>query len=258
MDRKVIIAVVASLLLVSCYDSFDTLVVDGSSSSVAEANTTISHLHTLYASGTRVINEDIVVEGVVTANDEFGNFFKSFVIEEDGYALEILDGLYDSYVCHGVGSTIAIKLNGLGLDRYLGVLRCGLVAPLTSYYTLDYMTSTAIVDYYIDLVDMGNPVTPNATTISELQEDQAGRLIALESLTLLTEDGVERTWSGYSLFRNSALDSIWCYTSPYADFASSTIPSCELSLSGILEFGSTDSATDQFIIKLHGSEGCTY
>lgn len=244
--------------MVGCYDSFDTLELDGTLSDVAEANATIEHLHDLYASGTRVIREEIVVEGTVSANDEFGNLFKSFIIESDGYALEILDGLYDSYVSHPVGSKIALRLNGLGLDRYLGVLRCGLVAPSTSYYTLDYMSSSAIVDYYIYLVDFGNPLTPYATTISELDVDQAGRLISLDSLMLHTEDGVERSWSGYSLFRNRELDSLWCYTSPYAEFAETMIPMGELSLSGILEFGSTDSMSDQFIIKLHGAEDCIY
>ncbi|MFI3281729.1 MAG: DUF5689 domain-containing protein [Rikenellaceae bacterium] len=256
MDRQIVVVLLLSSLAVSCYDSFDPI--ESTASQAVVANTDISHVHTLYSYGTRQIYQDLIVEGVVTANDEYGNFFKSFIIEEDGYAIEILDGLYDSYVRHPVGSRVALKLNGLGLDRYLGVLRAGLVAPATSSYTLDYMTSEAVVDLYVEINEFGDPLTPQLCSIDELEQSRAGQLVTLSSLQLHTEDGVERSWSGYALFRNSDLDSIWCYTSPYADFAASIIPQGDVTLSGIVEFGSTDSYTNQFILKLRGSADCIY
>ncbi len=245
-----------SLLAVGCYDSFDPAV--PTSQAMPSATSTIADIHTLYGSGMREISGELTVEGVVTANDEYGNFYKSFVVESDGYAIEVLDGLYDSYVRHPLGSSVVVNLSGLGLDRYLGVLRTGLVAPATSSYSLDYMGSEAVVDLYVTVSAFGDEATAQQMQISELSEDQAGKLININSLTLHTEDGVERSWSGYSLFRDASLDSIWCYTSSYASFAAEKIPQCEVSLSGILEYGSTDSATNQFILKLRGSNDCNY
>ncbi len=241
--------------MVSCYDSFGTLSPD--EQPLQSPNSTISQIHTIYSQGTREVNQDIIVEGRVTANDEFGNFFKTFVIESDGYAIEILDGLYNSYVRHPLGSSIILKLNGMGLDRYKGVLRCGLLAPATSSYSLDYIEAEALVDQHISLTALQGAPTPQLRTIAQLEEARAGELITINSLMLNTEDGIERNWSGYALFQDMAQDSIWCYTSSYADFASEKIPQGELSLTGILEFGSTDSLTDQFIIKLRGSNDCT-
>ncbi|MFI3265289.1 MAG: DUF5689 domain-containing protein [Rikenellaceae bacterium] len=245
-----------SILFVGCYDSFSPLEID--LQSTVEPNTTIEHLHTLYAMGTRDVNQELIVSGYVTANDEHDNFYKSFVIESDGYAIEILDGLFNSYVRHPLGSQIILQLNGLSLDRYLGVLRTGLSAPATSSYSLDYMSAEAIVDLHVSVVAFSSEITAQTFTLDQLEESQAGRFISIDGLTLYTEDGIERTWSGYSLFRNQAQESIWCYTSSYANFASEKIPQNEVTLQGILEYGDTDSETDQFIIKLRGAEDCIY
>lgn len=245
-------------MLSSCYNSFDSLQLEETEEEVVYANASIEHLHSLYASGVRVINENIIVEGVVTANDKYGNLFKSFIIENDGFALEILDGLYDSYVYHPTGCKIVLRLNGLGLDRYLGVLRTGLIAGANSSFSLDYMTAPAIVDYYIDVKSINTTPFPTPKALAELTEEEAGQFIRLNRLQLHTEDGVERNWSGYALFRSIDQDSIWCYTSSYADFAKSKIPQSQVSLCGILEFGNTDSHTDQILLKLRGEEDCIY
>lgn len=258
MGRKSIVLLAATLLTSSCYDSFSSLGSDETASNGTLPNTTIEELHTIYSTGVREINQELIVEGCVTANDEYGNFFKSFIIESDGYALEILDGLYDSYVRHPLGATISVSLNSLGIDRYLGVLRAGLVAPATASYSLDYMSANAVVDNYITLTDFGNLLSPTLRTIGELDEQQAGQLIKVEALQLHTEDGVERTWEEYALFRDANLDTLWCYTSSYADFAASKIPQGEISLTGILEYGSTDSYSDQFLIKLRSETDCSY
>ncbi len=243
--------------MVSCYDSFNSITPDALSSE--PPNATIEHLHSLYSGGTREINQDVIVEGVVTANDEHENFYKSIIIEESGYAIEVLDGLYNSYVRHPIGSRISLKLNGLGLDRYMGILRTGLIAPATSSYSLDYMSAEAVVDCYLTVIEFsGEASTPQSRTIEELSEDRAGELITIESLKLYTEDGIERVWSGYAMFEDSEQNYVWCYTSPYADFANEKIPQGELTLSGILQFGSTDTQSDQFIIKLRGAEDCIY
>ncbi len=240
--------------MVSCYDSFNTI--DHATQIEIEPNSSISYVHAIYKNGTRYINQDLVIEGTVTANDEHGNLFKSFIIESDGYAIEVLDGLFDSYVRHPVGSCVTLKLKGLSLDRYMGVLRVGLTAPATSSFPLDYMSSEAIVDLYVTVTSFGHTTRPTTISIHALKEDQAGQLININNLKLHTEDGIERQFGGYALFRDQNLDSIWCYTSPYSNFATETIPQSEVSLKGIIQFGNTDQLTNQFIIKPRGLEDC--
>lgn len=257
MGRLGVILPLLPLLLSGCYDSFEQ------SSSLLElevpsANTTIEHLHERYEMGMRTVAEDMIVEGVVTANDEYGNFYKTFVIENGGYAIEVLAGIQDSFLSYPLGSTVLFSLNGFALDRYQGVLRVGAAASATSSYSLDYIGYALLTDYYLVVKSVGDPVTACPFSCDELDSSHVGRLISVEGLAPCSEDGVERSWSGYSLFLSSELDSIWCYTSSYADFASSIIPQQEVSLSGVLLFGSTDSLSDQFIIKMRSEEDCTF
>lgn len=239
-----------------CYNSFDPFVPSEADAPVPTS--TIEHVHELYSKGTREVHSDISFEGYVTANDEYGNFYNCFVVENEGYAVEILDGLGYSHILFPLGSRVVVSLNGLGLDRYKDVLRVGLIPSASSLYNLDYMSSESIVDRYVSRVSGGNEITPIKRKIEELNESQSGSLIRLEGLQLCTEELIERTWSGYALFRDKELDSIWCYTSPYADFAKAKIPQEELSLSGILEFGNTDTETNQFMIRLRSEEDCVY
>ncbi len=257
MGREVVILLCA-LLVSGCYDSFDEFSPSASDSDGFQQNCTIEHIHTLYNdSGCRNISQELIIEGVVTANDNSGNFYRSFIIESDGYAIEILDGLYDSYVRFPLGATIALRLSGMSLDRDVGVLRTGLTADANSYFDLEYLTSEAIVDEHIKRLEVGNEPSPRLALLSEMSESSAGEFRKIENLTLHTDLIEEQVWSGYQLFRDRNNDSIWCHTSEYASFAQSTIPTTAVSLSGIIEYGDTDNETDRLIIKLRQESDCT-
>ncbi|MFR9607291.1 MAG: DUF5689 domain-containing protein [Rikenellaceae bacterium] len=247
----------AALAAVSCYDSFDPFTPSVADSS-ATANATLEALHTIYGVGVREITEDIIVEGTVSANDEHGNFYKCITLENDGYAIELLTGLYDSYVRYPIGSRLCLELNGLGLDKYYGVLRCGLVADATSSYSLDYISSEVLLDSHLTLTAYDEPIAATSLSLSELSEEHAGRLICISALTHHSDAQEQSSWEGYTLFRDAALDTLWCYTTSYSDFASQKIPQQEVSLCGILQYGSTDSYSNQFIIKMRSEEDCIY
>ncbi len=248
MGRKVIVSLFTLLIGTGCYDSFD----DGAplEQSTPLANCTIATLHEKYALGTRDISLPLQIVGYVTTNDESGNFFKTFSIESEGYAVEVLDGLYDSYTRYPLGAAVLIEAEGLRMDRYMGVLRLGLPAPDYDIYTLDYMESEAIVDQYITVYANSKTVEPTIYSIEDLSQDKCGSFVEIEGVSYTSEDGVESSWEGYKLFTNAQCDSVWCYTSSYAAFAREIIPMGEISLVGMLQFGSTDSGTNRFIIKL--------
>ncbi len=257
MDRQVAILLLAALAAVSCYDSFETFTPTVADSTTT-ANATLEALHTIYGVGVREITEDIIVEGTVSANDEHGNFYKCIILEDDGYAIELLTGLYDSYVRYPIGSRLCLCLNGLGLDKYYEVLRCGLVADATSSYSLDYIGSEVLLDSYVTLTAYDQSIAATALSVSDLSEAQAGRLVCISGLTHHSDAEEQSSWAGYTLFRDAALDTIWCYTSSYSDFASQKIPQQEVAICGVLQYGSTDSYSNQFIIKMRSEEDCIY
>ena len=91
--------------------------------SIGEANTTIEELKEKYASvisasGVKEITGDIIIEGVVVANDESGNIYKQFVID-DGTG-SIIVGVNDVglYAVMVRGQKVIIDCKGLHVGGY--------------------------------------------------------------------------------------------------------------------------------------------
>lgn len=90
---------------------------------IGEANTTIAQIKEKYAStisssGVKEITEDIIIEGVVVANDESGNIYKQFVID-DGTG-SIIIGVNDVglYAMMARGQKVVIDCKGLHVGGY--------------------------------------------------------------------------------------------------------------------------------------------
>ncbi len=257
MDRKVAILSLIALSCIGCYNSFDSLETDSYDSSAPEPNATIEHLHKAFDAGVRYIEEDIVMRGKVTANDEGGNFFMSFIIEDDGYAIEVLDGLYNSYVRHPIGADIILCAKGLAMDSYNGMLRLGLPGDIDSPYSVEHLESEAIVDKHIWIKAIGDKPLAQSIDLADVNARcNIGSLVRVDNLTFA---GVEQSqWAGYTLFCTPARDSLWCYTSEYATFAREYIPYDRVSLTGIFKIGAVDTLPAQRIIQMRDAMDCIY
>ncbi len=73
-----------------------------------------------------------VIRGSVTANDLSGNFYRSFVVEQDGFAVEVLEGSRSLASRYAEGAVVVISLEGLWMARSSGVLQVGVEASSTS------------------------------------------------------------------------------------------------------------------------------
>ncbi len=256
MDRKVAISLLLVPLFVGCYNSFSSLETDNSNSAPT-VNATIEHLHSLYDLGRRHIDIDMAVRGTVSANDESGNLFWSIFIESDGYALEVLLGLYDGYASYPLGADIILSLNGLAMSKYNGVLRVGLPSGDGSSFDLDYFEAAVIADKYIWLEALGDEVEPQTISLSAHDfSPNIGSLVRVDSLRFAEE--MQCQWSGYHLFCTPQMDSLWCNTSKYASFSEEYIPCDELSLVGIYELGAVDTLPSQHIIRMRDEMDCIY
>ncbi len=252
------LALSMTILMVGCINKFEAADTEAEIIEL-EYNITIERLHQVLDRYSYYdVSQELVTCGYVTATDEAGNFYHSFVMEHAGYGIEILEGLSDSHVRHEEGSRMVVNLEGLRLSRSRGVLQVGLPASDNSYYTLDYLAYEVIIDEHITNTGVVEYVTPRPTTLAELEdetllEELAGALVTISGVELVSdEDVAEATvWSGTVEFADSEERTLSCYTSSYSNFSMCEIPSGMLSLTGILQ--TEDGSTE---IKLRSEDDC--
>ncbi len=261
------VALFVALLLCGCYNQFSDASKGATTVSVV-TNSTIKYLHQLIGDRDYVdITSDLVVSGYVTATDESGNFYKSFVIQQGEYAIEVLEGLTNSYVRHQEGSLVVLKLSGLRLSRYNSVLQVGLAAEDGSSWYTTYMSHEAIVDQYVICCGGMSPVTPRVITLNELMYgdgetlsptySEYGALVQIDGLTLDADSLEVVTWSGTNTFIDGDGLELECYTSSYANYADELVPHETLSMVGILQSSQeSESTTNSVMIKMRSIYDC--
>lgn len=242
-----------SFLFTGCYDSsFDERGADTSSWKVT---TTLAELQSLFQGEQVTIERDWVVEGVVTANDRGGNFYRSIVIEEAGAAAEIklaIDALHNDYP---IGARLRVALEGLAVGRSYGVLQIGLRSSEGAHYAVDYIGSKAAVDRCIQRISEAiEPIDPQTFTIDQLNPFMAGRLIRIEGVIHAPETPVEPIWKGYCRFMDAGGRTVESYVRSYADFAEEQLPAGWCSLVGILQYD--EAGEGRYLIKLRDERDC--
>ena len=138
---------------------------------------TIAELASMYQIATPwKMDRDIVIAGKVSTNDQPGNFYKSFYIQDATGGIEIKvgrNGLYNEYK---PGQTVYVKCNGLTLGMYgyksgnyggMGMVQVGYVDPTAEYETA-YLEHPVLVDRHIIKGALGDPVEPVVITESQL------------------------------------------------------------------------------------------
>ncbi len=199
------------------------------------------------------IHENMIIAGRVATSDECGNFYRTLVIEDATGALELMIGMDYLYRIYPVGSMLIVRLQGLAIDEYNGVLRVGLQPYEWDYRTTSYMSHAAVADRYIYRTssEVVAP-SPEQLAVGELTKRLCGRLITVRGVRA---DDQSATWAegrytSYRKFRDAQGDSIYVQTSPYARFAAKELPTGEVSLTGILYYGTITGSRKAFIIKL--------
>ena len=70
----------------------------------------IAGLKALYAGTLTPITEDIIVKGIVVADDRGGNFFRSFILQDETGGIEVLINLTSAYNFYPVGREVYVKV----------------------------------------------------------------------------------------------------------------------------------------------------
>ena len=87
---------------------------------------TIAALKSRCTGAQAAVTEDITVEGVVTGNDLYGEFYKTLVVEDTSGGISIAVDATELYVDYPVGTAVTIHCNGLFLCDYGGKVMLGI------------------------------------------------------------------------------------------------------------------------------------
>lgn len=220
---------------------------------------TIKQLKALHASqgSYNEITTDIIVSGLVVANDKSGNLYKEIYIQDEtgGIAIQ-LDGvsLYNQFP---VGRKVYLKCKGLYLSDYAKLIQIGAIDR--SIPTNPQLTGIpyASISKYLVGGSINNPVVPTKVNPSDLttnmQDPLLGTLIQLDNFEVAIND-TRYTWADTSSAKNSRdLNIVDCSgnkliirSSGYSNFAGVKVPKGNGSVTAIYTIYNS---TKQLIIR---------
>jgi hypothetical protein len=133
------------------------------------ANTSIKALkakHTV-AGAYDVITDNIIIEGVVIANDKSGNLYKQLFIQDSTGALQILLDANSLYGTYPVGRRIFVRCKDLCISDYNATPQLGVKATVAGLPSFEAIPSSLISKFVVG-GSLNNPVVPKLVTFAEL------------------------------------------------------------------------------------------
>lgn len=163
-----------------------------------EANTTIAELAAMYETGKPwTIDKNIVISGVVSTTDKYGNFYKSFYIQDETGGIELKlgkNGLYNDYL---PGQRIYVDCRDLELGMYgyksgsgNGMVQIGFNNGEDDTYETSYIESSILIDTHVFKGEVEGEVKPVELTVDQLPgsgdtqttNEYLGQLVTIKNL----------------------------------------------------------------------------
>ena len=228
------ILVAAMVTVGACKKTFDAP--PGPSDPNIEANLTIAQLKAYHSvnGAYDLIDQDIIVSGIVVGNDKSGNFYKQLFIQDTTGAIQILVDANSLYTSYPVGRKVFIKAKGLTLTDYNGTMQLGVKANIAGLPSVEAIPSSLASNYLIG-GSVGNPVEPMIVTVSDLGTSMQNRyinaLVKLQNFEF-TDADKDKTYSDTSAYKkttnlnikNCTGAALIVRTSAYANFAGVNVP----------------------------------
>lgn len=211
------------------------------------SNFQIGELRNRCQGGCITIESHTICVGRITSSDHEGNFYRTIVVEDESGGAEIKLGIYNSAVPYPIGLMVSLRLEGLAAMVKDGVVQVGL-PPQTFDLAPRELEAQEVIDQHIVRSNSVEPTPPTHCDIASLNASLCGRFIAIKGLRHSPTE--ELTAEGYYRFTDSDKREVFCYISPYAEFAGCEIPDSQVAIQGILYRETINSAIgEQFIIK---------
>ena len=240
-----------SLIATSCMNEFDEPLFSEppfGNNEIGEANMTIADLKAEYAStisgnSVKQITEDIIIEGVVVANDESGNVYKQFIINDETGAMVIGVNDVGLYAMVPKGQRVRISCKDLYIGGY------GKMAQIGGLYNgkVGRMNKN-IYPQHVRLIGIPDPTQPEMqpeliddSFFTNENKNNLAKFVRLEGVEITEADGTA-LWAPEELQYNNVVErhikvgktNIVLRMSTYADFANEAIPAGELNINGVM------------------------
>ncbi|MEO8771922.1 MAG: DUF5689 domain-containing protein [Ferruginibacter sp.] len=257
------IVLLASVVTMNaCKKSFDNPPAPSDDVNIV-ANTTIATLKSLHTLGGvyDVINSDIIISGIVTANDKSGNLYKQIFIQDTTGAMQILIEASSVYGTFPVGRRVFIRCQGLCITDYHGTNQVGVLTHTDAGPAVQGILASDIGKYIVG-GSLNNDVTPIPVTASDLgtsiQDRYINALIRLDDYEFQTAD-TAFTYSDTSAYKNTVNrtikncsgSTVLVRNSAYANFTAVKLPKGHGSIAAIYTIYKstpTSSSTDKQLL----------
>lgn len=207
----------------------------------------IAELKAMYSgTGFLEITDDIIISGVVNADDREGNVYKTIILQDDTAGISIKVDRYDLYVDYPVGRKIFIKCKGMYLGNYNGLVQLGGgIDYSASPASLAYVPSSLVSNYIIK-GSCNNTVNAKILPIGSLYNAYQNMLVQLDDVEFASSS-LGQTYANAVTGSSANLTVEDCSgafitlrTSGYSSFAGKTIPTGKGKMYAIFQvFGST-------------------
>ncbi len=215
---------------------------DSYSDITSQSTISIAALKNLYIDGSHSINKTVSVTGSITANDLYGEYPESLVVQDSSGAIEIKVDLEGSLHQYSIGTTITLYCSDIWIASNGGTIYLG-DEPTAD----DIVDTLSLSDFERRLLDVNSDsdiLSPLRTTIAELSTSLISTYIYIEGLTLL-DDGGDRSFCTYDEESGCRLSTthtlvdgdgsdIELFVASTVIYAEESIPTGELTLYGIL------------------------
>ena len=202
-----------------------------SNNNFGDSITSIKSLRKMHNMGmAEYIAQPIYIQGIVVANDEHDNVYKSlYVQDKTGGIVVVMDGqsLYQTYP---VGTLVKIKTQNLLLTDYRHMVQLVASVDSSSGSLVTSGIPAPMFSKYIQIVAENEPVNPLMVNFKNLSDTLQGRLIQISAVEFSAAD----TGQTYADKKNKlglsrslkfcSGGTIYVRTSGYADFAGAKTP----------------------------------
>jgi hypothetical protein len=195
-----------------------------------KANISITEIKRLHIPNNfEKITEDLIIEGVVIANDKTDNFYKSIVIQDSTAGITVrLDG-FSLFNIYPIGRKIFIRLKGLWLGDYGRMIQLGAGVNRSDPQFPELIPiPQPLFDRVIIKGDLDQYVLPRKVKMDELNDSLQSMLITLTQVEFdhtdtgkTYADAVNKQTIAHTL-RTCGIGTVYVRTSGFAKFATAT------------------------------------
>ncbi len=193
-----------------------------------KANISITEIKRLHIPNNfEKITEDLIIEGIVTANDKTDNFYKSIVIQDSTAGITVrLDG-FSLFNIYPIGRKIFIRLKGLWLGDYGSTIQLGAGVNRSDPQFPELIPiPQPLFDRVIVKGDLDQKVLPRRVQLEDLNDSLQSMLVTLTQVEFdhsdtgkAYADAVNKQTVAHTL-RTCGIGTVYVRTSGFAKFAS--------------------------------------